>query len=509
MERSLLSGLSWFLVLAFGLGPAFGTEGSFVPGEILVCPNAAAHATPTEPYATFLVANDLRVLEVDAVSGVLRIAVPVGRENDFCARFAARDDVAYAELNGTGRGGSVPNDTHFGDQWHLSNPLVIGADVSAPGAWDITTGSATIVVALLDTGIDTNHPEFAGRIDPNGMDFVNTDADPEADHPHGSWVAGCLAANANNSFGVSGVDWQCRILPVKVLDASNSGTTMDLAQGLNYVATQADVRVVSLSLVDFPRGFTINNALQNVRNAGKIVLACAGNGGLGNADVSYPGASPLTISVGATTFLDQRASFSATGSALDFVAPGEDIVTVRHGSSSNNTQTVDGCSFATPIVTGVVSLLLARAEVLGVTLDQAAVYALLVAGADDQVGPANEDSPGRDDFYGHGRVNALASLLALGPPPTPFVRGDVNEDGVLNLVDVVVFLGGLFSGTPLIPLCQEAAETNGDSLIDLSDVIRLLDRLFVGGSPLPPPVGCGPDPEPSTSLGCTSFSACP
>lgn len=488
------------------IGSPTQAQSQFVPGELLVGSRTVA---ASEGVSAFVVGKKLAILESDSVSGVLRVAVPVGEEADFQRVLETHPDVLYVERNGLGSGGTVPNDTHFANQWHLSNSFIANADIGAPTAWNLTTGNPGVVVAVLDTGIDSDHPDFVGRIDPDGMDFVNTDADPEADHPHGSWVSGCLGANANNSFGVAGVDWQCKILPVKVLNSSNLGTSMDLAQGLNYVAGQADVRVVSLSLINYPRGSTLNNALQNVRNAGKIIVACAGNGGIGDADVSYPGASSLTIAIGATDFMDERASFSGTGSALDFVAPGQSIVTVKHGSASDNTDTVSGCSFATPIVAGVISLLLARADSLGMTLDQAGVYALLMAGAEDQVGSSIEDTPGRDDFHGHGRVNALASLTALAPPSPSFVRGDVNEDGMLNLADAVALLFGLFGGGPLIPDCPEAADANDDMNLDLSDAIRLLDLLFVTGSPIPPPMTCGPDPAPGASLGCTTFSACP
>lgn len=482
---------------------------AWVPGEILVRPVQEAAA----PVLEALSSSRLKVMESDVFSGVLRVAVPVGEEDAWIAALSENGDVVYAERNGIGRGGLIPDDTSFGSQWHLQNTGQFGgtpgADIEAVGAWDITTGSSDILIAVLDTGIDSDHPDFVGRIDPDGMDFVNEDGNPEADHPHGTQVSGVMCANSDNDFGVAGVDWQCRLLPIKVLDQFNAGTTFDLAQGLNYVATQDDVHVVCMSLINYPGNSTLTDALEVASNAGKILIACAGNGGIGNADVSFPGASPLTISIGATNRFDNRAGFSGTGSALDFVAPGDAIVTSAHGTSADTTSTVAGCSFATPITSGVVGLLLARAAALGLPpLDQSAVYALLQAGAEDQVGAANEDSPGPDNFFGEGRINALQSLLALSVPQ--FIRGDSDGDGVFNaLADALHLLGFGFLGGPAPP-CLEAADADDDGIQNaLADSLYVLTHGFLGGPPPATPYpGCGDDPDSGSSLGC-AVSMCP
>ena len=409
-----LQSIRLVMVLVMGLEVLSGgalAQADYVEGEILVCPAPEKQAGVLES----LNAAGLKLIEKDAISGVLRVRVPAKTEAAWIGIMQARADVVYAELNGRGSVALVPNDTHFGSQWHLDNTGQAGgtpgADIEVVPAWDITTGSSSVLIAVLDSGIDTDHIEFAGRIDPDGKDFVNEDDDPEADDPHGTQVSGCICANANNAFGVTGVDWQCNVLPIKVTDPFGFGTVMDLAQGLNYVATQADVDIVSMSLQNYPGSMTVINALQAVANTGKILVACSGNGGIGHADVSFPGASPLTISVGATSRNDTRAVFSGTGAALDFVAPGLDIVTVAQGTTANTTVTVSGCSFATPITSGVVGLLLARAEALGLPpLTQTDVFNLLLAGAEDQVGPPAEDIPGPDNFFGEGRINALKSL---------------------------------------------------------------------------------------------------
>ncbi|MFG0317751.1 MAG: S8 family serine peptidase [Planctomycetota bacterium JB042] len=343
---------------------------------------------------------------------LLRFEVPAGAEAAWVDRAAEVPGVAYAEPNGVGRGGgsTAPNDPFFAQQWHLLNPgtgpATAGADIDAVPAWGIQTGESGVVVSVLDSGIDFANPEFVGRLRP-GFDFVAEDSDPTADHPHGILVTGLLAANTGNGFGVAGVDRGCTVLPVKVLDAFNFGTIVDLVQGIDYsVAQGADI--VSMSLINYPPSQALVNSLAAAHAAGVILVACGGNNGIGNADVTYPGASPFTISIGWTDENDGRVPFSGTGAALDFVAPGLGVGTVDP-SGANAVTGFSGCSAATPVAAGIVALL--KAQNPSLTQDQ--VYELLRVGAEDQVGPAFEDTPGKDVFYGHGRLNAFRSLSAL------------------------------------------------------------------------------------------------
>jgi thermitase len=156
------------------------------------------------------------------------------------------------------------------------------ADIDAPEAWRLAHGHRDIVIAVLDSGIDATHPEFEGRILP-GLDFVDEDADPTADHPHGPFVTGLIAANAGNGIGIAGVDHAASVLPVKVLNRDNRGTVSDLVQGLLYAAG-ADV--INLSLVNYGASETLEAALRYARDAGSTIVACAGNGGIGDADRS-------------------------------------------------------------------------------------------------------------------------------------------------------------------------------------------------------------------------------
>ncbi|HRQ74380.1 MAG TPA: S8 family serine peptidase [Phycisphaerales bacterium] len=457
-----------FLVAALLSASAAWADGFlYVSGEVLANPKPDRH----EHARHWLATRGFEVLQIDRHSGLMRVRVQPGRENEVITELSSHGDFEYAERNGIGTGGANPNDTFFNLQWHLANTGqsggTSGADIDALLAWNITTGSPSVGIAVLDTGIRSDHPEFAGRIAANGWDFVNSDSNPEGDHGHGTWVSGAIAANANNNFAVTGVDWACKIIPIKVLNSDNVGTTFNLAQGLNYAAVQSNVQIVNLSLINYPCSTTLNNALLNARNAGKILLACAGNGGIGDADASCPGASPWTISIGWTTRFDARDGNSATGNALDFVAPGRDIVTTSFSSVSNTAALVSGCSIATPITAGVVGLLYARALELGVTLTHDAVYELLNAGAEDMVGPSQEDKPGWDPYFGHGRINAYRSLLAMNQDVA--CAADLNISGSVDVQDLLILLatwGPVPAGHP--------ADLNGSGTVDVQDLLILL-----------------------------------
>ena len=382
-------------------------------------------------------ASGARVLGLIEELGIYRLAVPARRSlGNEIQSYTNDPRCERVTPNYMGRGGDFfPNDTSFGSAWHLNNTGQTGgstdADVDTVEGWDITRGDSSIVIAVLDTGIDSDHPEFLGRI-LAGFDFVNGDSDPEADHSHGPQVTGILAANADNLFGVAGIDHFAKILPVKVLNSVNLGTTFDLMNGITYAANEGS-NVINMSLIDYPLGVGfLEDALQFAIDAGATLIACAGNGGIGDANLSGPGASPLTISVGWTTNTDARSGLSGTGSALDIVAPGSGIRTIAWNTPADLTTSFSGCSAATPVVSGIVSLLLATDPSL--THDE--VRQILTLTADDQVGPSWEDTPGRDDFFGHGRVNMDRALRRdFGPPASmPTLAGGALVFLVLSLL---------------------------------------------------------------------------
>jgi len=416
---------------------------TFVPGEVLVLPREGKSVD----VARLIEDQNLKLQKIDPYSGLMTVGVPAGNEEEWAKWFAGRAVVEYSETNLYDLAHMTPNDSFYNEQWHLNNVGqsggTAGADIEAEEAWDLTTGSANIVVAVIDTGLDQDHPDFAGRIDNRGRDFVNEDNNPEDDHGHGTNVAGCIAARTNNTFGVSGVDWACRILPIKAGRPSpTTGRALfshaDIAQALNYLAGLGNVEIVNMSFGG-QNSATKQNAITAASNAGLILIASAGNGGVGTADGNFPAASPEVISIGATTRNDARAGFSSTGSTVDFVAPGQAVTTARFNNNNNGRQSVNGTSFAAPITAGVAALILAQAEADGRTLDQDAVYSTLQLGAEDEVGPPGEDTPGEDNFFGLGRINAnvsvggtacaavVASLLASREHPQDRMLADASR----------------------------------------------------------------------------------
>jgi Subtilase family len=321
--------------------------------------------------------------------------------------------VRYVERNGifTACGASTvppPNDTYYPLEWHLNNPGQTGgtpdADVDAPEGWLIASGAASTAVAVIDVGVNLQHPEFQGRLLP-GWDFLGEDDNPTG-FSHGNWVTGVVAANANNEFEVAGIDLHCMILPVKVGGAF--ATEFNLAQGIYYAAAR-QAAIVNIS-IGAPESFElIHDAVIEAAAAGCIVVAAAGNSKpYGSADKHVPAKYPEVISVGFTDAQDKRAHNSSTGNTLDFVAPGDDIHVVTTAASGLEF-VVAGSSVASPLVAGIASIMMGLNPYL--TFDQ--IYDLLRQGAEDQVGDPAEDTPGWDPYYGWGRVNLRRSLEAL------------------------------------------------------------------------------------------------
>jgi VCBS repeat-containing protein len=276
----------------------------------------------------------------------------------------------------------IPNDPQFPSLWGMNNTGQTGgtpdADIDAPEAWAVTTGSSNTVIAVIDTGVDYNHADLRanmwvnpGEIPGNGIDddgngfrddiygadFVNNDGDPMDDHFHGTHVAGTLGAVGNNGIGVAGVNWTGRIMALKFLDAFGYGYTSGAIAALNYaVANGATISNNSWGGGPFDQG--LYDAINAAGNAGHIFVAAAGNDGSNNDTFPFYPAGfnlPNIISVAATDHNDALASFSNYGStSVDLAAPGVNVLSTTPG---NTYGTYSGTSMATPHVTGVVALI--------------------------------------------------------------------------------------------------------------------------------------------------------
>jgi subtilisin family serine protease len=380
--------------------------------------------------------------------------------------------VEYAEPNYLLFPSAMPNDSLFTQQWSLMNTGAFGtgkpgADISATRAWDLTTGSNDMVVAIIDTGVDLAHPDLSpnawvnsrenpnngvdddgnGYVDDrNGWNFVtnrpNTYEDSGADW-HGTHVSGAIGAAGNNGIGVTGVAWRVKIMSLKFIGAG-TGNTADAVKAINYVMDQkkrgVNVRVINSSWGGTNSSATLKTAIQSAGNAGILFVCAAGNGGsdqVGDdlAEVPYyPAAWSAEISsviaVAAMDYTDNYASFSNYGSnTVQVGAPGVNTFsTAPDGQYGYGV----GTSMATPHVTGVAALLFSREP----SLSPSQARQRIVSTADPLPALARRvESSGRVNAY-----NALTNTLQQAPRQP--VVGSVHTDKKKVKVDGLGFVKG-------------------------------------------------------------------
>jgi hypothetical protein len=347
----------------------------------------------------------------------------------------------------------------FGELWGLENFAQTGgtndADIDAAGAWDVNTGSGSLIVAVIDTGVDYTHPDLAANIwtnageipgdgidndgngyidDVHGYDFFNRDGDPRDDHGHGTHVAGTIGAVGNNGIGVTGVNWNVQIMPLKFLGAGGSGTTADAIEALAYAVANG-AAISNNSWGGDPYSQAMFDAIAAARDAGHLFVAAAGNGnifGIGqdnDAAPFYPAGYDLdnVIAVAAVDHHDNLATFSNYGATtVDLAAPGVNILSTTPGGGYGQSS---GTSMAAPHVAGVAALTWDAhpdwsydqvvAQVLGSVDPLPQLQGLTVTG---------------------GRLNAAAALGNPQPPPPPPPPASLPlledfEDGVANHFD--------------------------------------------------------------------------
>ncbi len=348
--------------------------------------------------------------------------------NTVVERFAGSNDVVYAEPNRYRETSQViPNDPSFVSQWGLTR-------INCPTAWMRQTGSANVTVAVIDTGIDLNHPELApllvaGRdlvdlgmnpVPPPGFrfegDFAGRDNDPQDEVGHGTHVAGTIACMTNNGVGVAGVTWTSRLMPVRVLarivnlndatDVRGVGSGADIAAGIRW-AVDNGAQVLNLSLGGPTDMQVERDAIAYAVSQGVVVVAAMGNAFQQGNPTSFPAAYPDVIAVGAINQADQRAPFSQTGPHIDVAAPGVGILSTVW---DDGFATFQGTSMASPHVAGVAALILAC---------NSSLTAAQVGDLIRQTAQPLRDNPGDpvpNDNYGFGCVDADAAINRACPP---------------------------------------------------------------------------------------------
>ena len=400
-------------------------------------------------------------LKAPDLNHTYKLRFPVGTNmTKLVKKYEALSSVEYAEENVIYKTQDItPNDASYSLQWALPG-------LDAATAWEITTGSSEVIVAVLDTGINYLHEDLQNKIwinareisgngidddnngvtdDIRGYDFVDitnsTNVDIEEDgvtpdndpmdlQYHGSHVAGIIGAETNNGIGMAGIDWNCRLMAVRVgyktISGNGSLESDDVAAGIRY-ATDNDADIINLSIGSGSYSQTMAEAINYAVANGVIVFAAAGNESA--TTISYPAALSNTIAVGSTTKNDEISSFSNTGVSINITAPGDLILST---TSINNTYLyMSGTSQATPYAAGVAALLLGQSP----SLSSQQVQDIMQNTAEDL------GDPGFDFTFGYGRINALAVLSALEVSASISISND-DEYTKTTMVDLSIDTNG-------------------------------------------------------------------
>jgi len=335
------------------------------------------------------------------------------------AMLSRNGDIETARPDHRTRLADVPNDSYFQSyQYSLQNrggildlgggetyAMTAGADIKAVPAWDVAKGDPEVIIAVLDTGVDMAHPDLLGKVVSAGRDFANDDDDAFDDHWHGTYVAGIAAANTGNGVGIAGVAWNCRILPVKVVDENGDGYYSWIIDGIIW-ATDQGADVINLSLGgDVPDSF-LEDACTYAHDHGVVIAAASGNDG---GSVLYPAAYDDTVlAAAASDYNDAIASFSNFGPEVDVAAPGVWVLgpapQAYVGPDELPYVFASGTSAAAPHVAGLAALI--RSAKPGLAADE--IMMIVRYTADD----INRTAfPGQDDHAGYGRINMQRALV--------------------------------------------------------------------------------------------------
>jgi thermitase len=350
----------------------------YAPGQVVVKykDNASASAVKSaraKANGTVMEKNNKLGFEVVKVKGSVEETIEKLKKDP---------NVEYAEPNYYLHATYTPNDPYFSSRQYGPQKI------QAPQAWDITEGSGA-KIAIVDTGVQSNHPDLAGKV-VGGWDFVDNDSTPQDGNGHGTHCAGIAAAVTNNSTGIAGTAPKASILAVRVLNNSGSGTWTAVANGITYAADQG-ADVISLSLGGTVGNSGLQQAVDYAWSKGSVVVAAAGNAG--TTAPNYPAYYSNAIAVASTDQNDNKSSFSTYGSWVDVAAPGSSIYATYPTSTYAS---LSGTSMATPHVAGVAGLLASQGR-------SASNIRAAIENTADKIS-------GTGSYWAKGRVNAYKAV---------------------------------------------------------------------------------------------------
>lgn len=363
---------------------SFSTENEkWASGRILVQPNEGVTDLQV---AGILSGHGARTIGKIAAINLYIVELPANmNEKAVAALLAHNPKFKFAEVDAIVAPQMIPNDYYYANAWHLPK-------IQAPQAWDVALGDG-VTIAICDTGVNGNHVDLIGKM-VAGYNVYDNNTDSSDVYGHGTAVAGTAAASSNNSIGVTGVAWNAKIMPIRISDLNGYATWSAVASAITWAADHG-ARIASISFENLAAGASVLSAADYMQSKGGCSVMAMGNSGTQNTVVN----AQSEIFVTATDSTDTYTSWTTFGPSADVSAPGYGIYST---SNSGGYGSYWGTSFSTPIVAGVVALMMSANP----NLPGQQIQSLLYQNADDL------GAQGWDQYYGHGRVNAGRAVAA-------------------------------------------------------------------------------------------------
>ncbi|MFF2887751.1 S8 family peptidase [Paenibacillus sp. NPDC057967] len=283
----------------------------------------------------------------------------------------------------------IPNDALYSKyQWNLPS-------IETEKGWNVSKGDEGVIIAVLDTGVQSSHPDLQGKL-LSGTNIVDKNKAPDDDVGHGTHVAGIIGASVNNGEGVAGISWYNKIMPVKVLDSSGAGSTYSVAQGIIW-AVDNGAKVINMSLGNYAQADFLHDAIKYAYERDVVLIAASGNDNTERP--GYPAAYPEVFAVAATNNNKEKASFSNYGDYIDVAAPGDSIASTYPGSQY---AALSGTSMASPHVAALAGLIRSANP----SLSNQEVMEIMRTSARDL------GTSGKDIYFGYGEIDIVKALNA-------------------------------------------------------------------------------------------------